>query len=233
MVADSRRVSCRHLVPLMPFATVWYHTILMILQFLTTHHRGRLFLYHYFDGSAYDTMKRFLWIVPSCIIILLLVPCSAGFSSETTTNYLQYYQRHSPRAYNRNSGYCSLILPPSSFRNSRNNSRRNRRNNHNNGLLTTTSKEDDLSDSQLLHGGPFQHAVRKFKARPGTYLLIPCVAAVVGWFTNWLAVQMIFYPIQFRGIPLKRWEEVPLGLFGWQGIVPCKTRPMTEASKDK
>ena len=40
---------------------------------------------------------------------------------------------------------------------------------------------------------------------------------------------MIFYPIQFRGIPLKQWEEVPLGLLGWQGIVPCKTRPMSEA----
>ncbi|GAX25206.1 hypothetical protein FisN_5Lh288 [Fistulifera solaris] len=59
--------------------------------------------------------------------------------------------------------------------------------------------------------------------------MIPLIAAFVGWFTNWLAVQMIFYPIEFRGIPLYRRQEVPLGLLGWQGIIPCKTRPMTEA----
>ncbi len=60
-------------------------------------------------------------------------------------------------------------------------------------------------------------------------MLIPCVAALVGWLTNWLAVQMIFYPISYRGIPLYRIEEAPLGLIGWQGIVPCKTRTMSEA----
>jgi len=59
-------------------------------------------------------------------------------------------------------------------------------------------------------------AVKKFKNRPGTYMLIPLVAAVVGWFTNWLAVQMLFYPIQYRGLPLLRWPEQPLGLIGWQ-----------------
>lgn len=68
-------------------------------------------------------------------------------------------------------------------------------------------------------GDYFRRAGNKFKARPGTYLLIPCVAAVVGWFTNWLAVQMIFYPIKFRGIPIWIREEIPLGLLGWQGIV--------------
>lgn len=39
---------------------------------------------------------------------------------------------------------------------------------------------------------------------------------------------MIFYPIRFRGIPIWRVPEVPLGFLGWQGIVPCKTRPMSE-----
>ncbi|KAI2499880.1 hypothetical protein MHU86_14618 [Fragilaria crotonensis] len=73
----------------------------------------------------------------------------------------------------------------------------------------------------------FTKAVAKFKARPGTYLMIPVVAALVGWITNWMAVQMIFYPIQFWGIPLYRRPEIPLGLLGWQGIVPCKTRPMS------
>ncbi|GKY97683.1 hypothetical protein MPSEU_000726500 [Mayamaea pseudoterrestris] len=91
-------------------------------------------------------------------------------------------------------------------------------------LLTTTSQ--DNNEARL---SPIRRAVNKFKARPGTYLLIPCIAALVGWFTNWLAVQMIFYPIQFRGIPLYIKPETPLGLIGWQGIVPCKTRPMTIA----
>lgn len=78
------------------------------------------------------------------------------------------------------------------------------------------------------HNGPIARAIQKFRDRPGTHLMIPLIAAFVGWFTNWLAVQMIFYPIEFRGIPLYRRPEVPLGLLGWQGIIPCKTRPMTQ-----
>ena len=74
----------------------------------------------------------------------------------------------------------------------------------------------------------FRKAGRKFRARPGTYLLIPFIAAFVGWFTNWLAVQMIFYPVEYRGLSLFRVPEVPLGFLGWQGIVPCKTRRMSE-----
>ena len=42
----------------------------------------------------------------------------------------------------------------------------------------------------------------------------------------------IFYPIKFRGLPLYIRNEIPLGLLGWQGIVPCKTRPMSEAMVD-
>jgi uncharacterized membrane protein YheB (UPF0754 family) len=40
---------------------------------------------------------------------------------------------------------------------------------------------------------------------------------------------MIFYPIKWRGLPIKRIEGEPLGLIGWQGIVPAKTRKMSEA----
>ena len=71
-------------------------------------------------------------------------------------------------------------------------------------------------------------AGNKFKARPQTYLMIPIIAACVGWITNWMAVQMIFYPTNFIGIPFYRVPEVPLGFIGWQGIVPCKTRKMSE-----
>ena len=70
-------------------------------------------------------------------------------------------------------------------------------------------------------------ASARFAANPISYLCIPVVAALIGWFTNWLAVQMLFYPIQYRGINLVRRPEVPLGFLGWQGVVPCKTRKMT------
>ena len=96
-------------------------------------------------------------------------------------------------------------------------------------LLTTKSSAGDDEERKL---NPFQKAYFKFKARPGTYLIIPCIAALVGWFTNWLAVQMIFYPIGYWGIPLWRRPEVPLGFIGWQGIVPCKTKTMSLAMCD-
>ncbi|KAL7556211.1 hypothetical protein ACA910_017370 [Epithemia clementina (nom. ined.)] len=95
--------------------------------------------------------------------------------------------------------------------------------------LTTTASNNDANDANTITGGPFRRAIQKFRQRPGTYLLIPCIAALVGWITNYMAVQMIFYPIQYWGIPLWRAEEVPLGLIGWQGIVPCKTRKMSQA----
>ena len=78
----------------------------------------------------------------------------------------------------------------------------------------------------------------KFNADRRGMLLIPVVAAFVGWFTNWLAVKMIFYPINFLGIPLMQYVEgstygfdvlQPLGLFGWQGIVPAKAAQMSES----
>ena len=33
------------------------------------------------------------------------------------------------------------------------------------------------------------------------YVSIPIAAAVVGWFTKIVAVNMIFYPVEFKGIP--------------------------------
>jgi len=40
---------------------------------------------------------------------------------------------------------------------------------------------------------------------------------------------MIFYPTKYIGIPIIVKPEVPLGLIGWQGIVPCKTKTMSES----
>jgi hypothetical protein len=73
------------------------------------------------------------------------------------------------------------------------------------------------------------HGITTFMSNWKAYSAIPLIAGFVGWFTNYLAVQMIFYPIQWRGIPFYRVEGEPLGFIGWQGIVPAKTLKMSEA----
>jgi|EP00970_Alexandrium_tamarense_P003291 uncharacterized membrane protein YheB (UPF0754 family) len=73
------------------------------------------------------------------------------------------------------------------------------------------------------------HGVTTFMSNWKAYSIIPFVAGFVGWFTNYLAVQMIFFPIKWRGVPFYRVEGEPLGFFGWQGIVPAKTLKMSEA----
>uniref|UniRef100_A0A7S2CKA4 Uncharacterized protein n=1 Tax=Haptolina brevifila TaxID=156173 RepID=A0A7S2CKA4_9EUKA len=69
-------------------------------------------------------------------------------------------------------------------------------------------------------------AARRFGARWWQYATIPLFAGAVGWVTNKVAVDMIFAPIEFWGVPLKRWPNQPLGCIGWQGIVPCKAGVM-------
>ncbi|MCK0105590.1 DUF445 family protein [Marinobacter sp. S0848L] len=54
-------------------------------------------------------------------------------------------------------------------------------------------------------------------------LLVPLVAAVVGWATNWLAIQMSFYPVQFVGI----------GFLGWRGVIPRKAEKMAHICVDQ
>lgn len=55
------------------------------------------------------------------------------------------------------------------------------------------------------------------------YFSIPVVAAFIGWSTNWLAIKMTFYPLNFIGIP---------PYLGWQGIIPSKAGKMAQISVD-
>ena len=55
---------------------------------------------------------------------------------------------------------------------------------------------------------------------------IPFVAAFIGWITNWIAIQMTFYPLEYRG-------RRPAGLFGWQGIIPSKAGKMARIFVDR
>jgi uncharacterized membrane protein YheB (UPF0754 family) len=73
----------------------------------------------------------------------------------------------------------------------------------------------------------FRRAGRRFRASPVEHLLIPVIAACVGWITNKLAVDMIFYPLSWTGIPIWRFPGNPFGLIGWQGIVPAKAAIMS------
>ncbi len=54
-------------------------------------------------------------------------------------------------------------------------------------------------------------------------LSIPFVAGAVGWFTNWMAVKLMFYPIEFIGIP---------PFLGWQGVIPRKSEKMSNILVD-
>ncbi len=51
-------------------------------------------------------------------------------------------------------------------------------------------------------------------------LLIPFFSAFVGWFTNVVAIKMMFYPSEFVGVK-------PIG---WQGIVPANARRLAKMS---
>ncbi len=72
----------------------------------------------------------------------------------------------------------------------------------------------------------------EFKSNPLPFITIPIVAAVVGYITNYVGVKMLFYPISWKGIPIKRYAEQPLGVFGWQGIVPAKRYQMSRKMVD-
>ena len=62
------------------------------------------------------------------------------------------------------------------------------------------------------------------------FIAMPFIVALVGWITNWVGIQMMFHPTEFKGI----------GFIGWQGIVTrdiirqavsnvCKPADMIEA----
>jgi len=59
---------------------------------------------------------------------------------------------------------------------------------------------------------------------------IPFINAVMAAGTNWVALKMTFYPTTFWGWEIYRFKDQPLGLFGWQGIIPTKAAKMAQKS---
>jgi uncharacterized membrane protein YheB (UPF0754 family) len=52
-------------------------------------------------------------------------------------------------------------------------------------------------------------------------LLIPVISAGVGWFTNVVAIKMMFHPVEFVGIP---------PYLGWQGVIPANALRLAKVS---
>jgi uncharacterized membrane protein YheB (UPF0754 family) len=52
-------------------------------------------------------------------------------------------------------------------------------------------------------------------------LLIPVISALVGWFTNVVAIKMMFQPVEFVGIP---------PYLGWQGVIPANALRLATVS---
>jgi len=64
----------------------------------------------------------------------------------------------------------------------------------------------------------------------GKLFSVPLVCLVFTWFHVWLALLMMFYPLNFYGLPCRpivpEWLGLPIN--GWQGIVPRKAHIMAE-----
>ena len=72
--------------------------------------------------------------------------------------------------------------------------------------------------SQLLQLAPFLGQVEFWK-----HVSIPVVAGIVGWGTNWAAIELTFKPLRFVGIK---------PFLGWQGIIPSKAGRMASIFVD-
>lgn len=55
------------------------------------------------------------------------------------------------------------------------------------------------------------------------YLIVPVTSALIGWGTNVLAIQMMFYPLEFVG--KRPW-------LGWQGVIPASAPRMAGIAVD-
>lgn len=66
----------------------------------------------------------------------------------------------------------------------------------------------------------FQSIIADFQQHLWLYLSIPFISGFIGYVTKVIAIQMMFAPLEFKGIRL-------FGLpIGWQGIVPRKAEKM-------
>mmetsp|Transcript_18918 Transcript_18918/g.39204 ORF Transcript_18918/g.39204 Transcript_18918/m.39204 type:complete len:521 (+) Transcript_18918:247-1809(+) len=91
-----------------------------------------------------------------------------------------------------------------------------------NSTLTTIAKVSHPRNKT------WREILGELRKYPLEYATIPAVAAFVGLSTNWMGVKMLFYPIDYKGTSWWRAPGVPYGVFGWEGVVPCKTEKMAD-----
>ncbi|MDT7705315.1 MAG: hypothetical protein QOG20_922, partial [Pseudonocardiales bacterium] len=72
-------------------------------------------------------------------------------------------------------------------------------------------------------GGVVEEILRDFGANWYVYLSMPVLAAVIGYVTKILAIEMMFKPVEFVGRP---------PILGWQGIVPRRAARMASIACD-
>lgn len=82
---------------------------------------------------------------------------------------------------------------------------------------------------------------------PWNLIVIPITTAIIGYYTNWLGIKMLFYPIDLYGIRVpglqklanllpRKIQQIPgirEGVIGWQGIIPSKAEKMGSIAVDK
>ncbi|MFW5964984.1 MAG: hypothetical protein ACOCQM_08955, partial [Natronomonas sp.] len=78
-------------------------------------------------------------------------------------------------------------------------------------------------------------------------VLIPLITGIIGYGTNWVAIRMLFYPVDFLGVRLpglksvapslpRKLQQIPgvmEGLLGWQGIIPSRSARMGTIAAEK
>lgn len=78
-------------------------------------------------------------------------------------------------------------------------------------------------------------------------LAIPVIAGVIGYATNWLAIKLLFLPVEFHGVRFpglrrivhllpRKLQAIPgfaHGGIGWQGIIPSRAAKMGSIAVDK
>ncbi|PSQ34980.1 hypothetical protein BRD05_06005, partial [Halobacteriales archaeon QS_9_70_65] len=78
-------------------------------------------------------------------------------------------------------------------------------------------------------------------------LLIPLITGIIGYGTNWVAIQLLFRPLEFVGVrvpgmkelapsfprKLKQIPGVVEGRLGWQGIIPSRSARMGTIAAEK
>jgi len=78
-------------------------------------------------------------------------------------------------------------------------------------------------------------------------VLIPFITGIIGYGTNWVAIRMLFHPVEFVGFRLpglksiapslpRKLQQIPgvmEGLVGWQGIIPSRSARMGTIAAEK